>query len=128
MGSPPGSDDDRRERENNMKNYTDNLKWAIVSMIDRKTQDDRRSKVSVEALFQNPTQAEDNYIINNPEYKRYILYIDDLEKMETIYNKLQDLREKYREKAIFHLKDLELGCDEENKWRAILGVYTDIDF
>lgn len=111
-----------------MKTYTDNLKWAVVSMIDRKTQDDRKSKVSVEALFQNPTQAEDNYIIRNPEHKRYIIHVDYLEKMEKVYNQFQDLREKYGEKAIFHIEDLRLGCDEENKWRQILEVYTSIDF
>ena len=53
-----------------MRNYTEFMKWAVISMIDRKTQDDRRSKVSVEALFSSPVQAEDNYIIRNPEHKR----------------------------------------------------------
>ncbi len=111
-----------------MRRYTEFMKWAVVNMIDRKTQDDRRSKVSVEALFSSPVQAEDNYIIRNPEHKRYIVYVDDLEEFETVYNQFQNLREKYGERAIFHIKDLNLGCDRENKWREILEIYTSIDF
>ena len=111
-----------------MKDYTKFMKWAIVYMIDRKTQDDRKSKVEVEALFSSPVQAEDNYIIRNQEIKRYILHVDDLEEFETVYNQFQDLREKYGEYAIFHIKDLNFSCDKENKWREILEVYTSIDF
>lgn len=111
-----------------MNKYVENLKWAVVSVVDRNTQDDRKSKVTVEALFSSPVQAEDNYIIRNSEHKRYIVYVDDLEEFETVYNKFQDLREKYGEHAIFHIKDLNLGCDRENKWRGILEVYTRIEF
>ena len=111
-----------------MKSYTDFMKWAVVYMIDRKTQDDRKSKVKVEALFLSYVQAKENYIIRNPEHKRYILNIDDLEEFETVYNQLQDLRENYGEYAIFHIKDLNFDCDKENKWREILEVYTSIDF
>lgn len=96
-------------------------------MIDRKTQDDRRSKVSVEALFSSAVQAEDNYSIRNPERKRYIVCVDDLKEFEQVYNQLQDLVENYGEYAIFHLKDLGWGCDKENKWRETLGIYTSID-
>lgn len=111
-----------------MKDYMQFMKWAIVTFKDRKTQDDCKSKLSVEALFENPIQAEDNYIIHNPECKRYIVHVDDLEEFETVYNQFQDLREKYEEHAIFHIKDLNLGCDKENKWRAVLKIYTSIDF
>ena len=107
-----------------MKDYTQFMKWAVVYMIDRKTQDDRKSKLHVEALFSSPTQAEDNYIIRNPENKRYILHVDDLEEFETVYNGIQDLNEQYGEKAIFHLDELGLGCDKENKYRQILGIWT----
>ena len=118
-----------REREdNNMKDYTKFMKWAVVYMIDRKTQDDRKSKVEVEALFSSVPQAEDNYIIRNPEHRRYIIHVDDLEELETVYNQFQDLREKYGDHAIFHIKDLNLGCDKENMWREILEIYTSIDF
>jgi hypothetical protein len=111
-----------------MKDYAKFMKWAVVYITDRKGQDDRKSKVKVEALFSSPVQAEDNYIIRNQEIKRYILHVDDLEEFETVYNQLQDLREKYGEYAIFHIKDLNLSCDKENKWREILEVYTSIDF
>ncbi len=111
-----------------MKDYTKFMKWAVVYMIDRKTQDDRKSKVEVEALFSSLVQAKDNYIIRNPEHKRYIIHVDDLEEFETVYNQFQDLREKYGEHAIFHLDDLALGCDKENKYRYILNIDTDIDF
>ena len=111
-----------------MKDYTKFMKWAVVCVTDRKGQDDRKSKVNVEALFSSPVQAEDNYIIRNPEIKRYILHVDDLEEFETVYNQFQDLREKYGEYAIFHIKDLNFSCDKENKWREILEVYTSIDF
>ena len=111
-----------------MKDYTKFMKWAIVYMIDRKTQDDRKSKVEVEALFSSVQQAEDNYIIRNPERKRYIVHVDDLEELEVVYNQFQDLREKYGDHAIFHIKDLNFSCDKENKWREILEVYTSIDF
>ena len=111
-----------------MKDYKKFMKWAVVYIIDRTTQDDRKSKVHVEALFSSPTQAQDNYIIRNEETKRYILHVDDLEEFETVYNQFQDLREKYGDRAIFHIKDLNFGCDKENKWREILEVYTSIDF
>ena len=111
-----------------MKDYTEFMKWAVIYVIDRKTQDDRKSKVTVEALFSSVTQAEDNYIIRNPEHKRYIIHVDDLEEFETVYNQFQDLRENYGEYAIFYIKDLKLGCDRENKWRHILNIYTSIDF
>ena len=111
-----------------MNKYISGMKWAVVHMVDRKTQDNHKSKVSVEALFSSPVQAEDNYIVRNPEYKRYIIHVDDLEEFESIYNLFQDLREKYGDRAIFHIKDLCLGCDTENKYRNLLGVYTSIDF
>lgn len=108
-----------------MKNYTKFMKWAVVYFIDRSTQDDRKSKLEVEALFSSPVQAEDNYIIRNPEHKRYILHVDDLEEFEKIYNSIQDLNENYGEYAIYHIKDLNLDCDTETKYRGILGIWTD---
>lgn len=108
-----------------MKDYTKMMKWAVVSMIDRNTQDDGRSKVNVEALFSSPAQAEDNYIIRNPEIKRYILNIENLERFEEFYNFIQDLNEKHGEKAIFHLADGDFTTDEENLFRQILNIWTD---
>lgn len=111
-----------------MKDYTKFMKWALVYMIDRKTQDDRKSKLIVEGLFSSPSQIKDNYIIRNTENKRYIISVDDLEEFENVYNGFQDLCERYGEHAIFYLEELKLSCDKENKWRQILGVYTEIDF
>lgn len=109
-----------------MKNdYTKFMKWAVVTMTDRSTQDDRKSKVRVEALFSSPVQAEDNYIIKNPEIKRYILNVDDLERFKEFYNFIQDLNEKHGEKAIYHLKDGDFSTDEENRFRNILNIWTD---
>ena len=73
-----------------MRDYTQFMKWAVVFFIDRSTQDDKRSKLNVEALFSRPSQIEDNYIIRNPEIKRYILHINDLERFEEFYNAWQD--------------------------------------
>lgn len=107
-----------------MKDYTKFMKWAVITMIDRSTQDDGRSKVKVEALFSSPVQAEDNYIIRNPEIKRYILNIDDLERFEEFYNHVQDINEKYGDHAIFHIND-GFSVDELNRFRTLLNLWTD---
>ena len=106
-----------------MKDYTKFLKWAVVTMIDRSTQDDRKSKVNVEALFSSPVQAEDNYIIRNPEIKRYILNIDDLERFEEFYNHVQDINEKFGDHAIFHINN-GFTVDELNRFRTLLNLWT----
>ena len=106
-----------------MKDYTKMMKWAVVSMIDRNTQDDGRSKVRVEALFSSPVQAEDNYIIRNPEIKRYILNVYDLERFEEFYNHVQDINEKYKDHAIFHINE-GFTVDELNRFRRILNLWT----
>lgn len=106
-----------------MKDYTKTLNWAVITMIDRKKQDDRKSKVNVEALFKSPAQAEENYIIRNTEIKRYILHVDDLEKFEEFYNHVQDINEKYGDHAIFHIND-GFTVDELNRFRTILNFWT----
>lgn len=107
-----------------MKDYTKFMKWAVITMIDRNTQDDRKSKVNVEALFSSPAQAEENYIIRNPEIMRYILNIDDLERFEDFYNHVQDINEKFGNHAIFHIND-GFTVDELNRFRTILNLWTD---
>lgn len=79
-----------------MKNYTKNLTWAVVSMLDRSTQDDNKSKVQIAGLFANPVVAQDSFIpyLLNKEYKRYIVHVDDLEprirrKLIYIFRSLQ---------------------------------------
>lgn len=107
-----------------MKDYTKFMNWALFRMIDRKTQDDRKSKLKVEALFSNPWQ-EEQYNMPNKEIKRYLLSVEDLEEFERFYNFVQDLNEKYGKYAIFHLKDGNFSTDQENKFRKILGIWTD---
>lgn len=107
-----------------MKDYTKMMNWAVVTMIDRKTQDDRKSKLSVEALFKSPAQAEENYIIRNQEIKRYILSVDELERFEKFYNHVQDINEKYGDYAIFHINE-GFTVDELNRFRTILNLWTD---
>lgn len=104
-----------------MKDYTKFMKWAVITMIDRSTQDDKRSKVRVEALFSSPVQAEDNYRIRNPEIKRYILKVDDLERFEEFYNHVQDVNEKLGDHEIYHIND-GFTVDELNRFKAILNL------
>lgn len=109
-----------------MKDYTKFMKWAVVYFIDRKTQDDRKSKLNVEALFSSPVQAENNYITRN-DVKRYILHVDDLDRFEEFYNFLQDLKTKYGEKAIYHLDEQFFTVEEENKFKQLLNAWTDLE-
>ncbi len=108
-----------------MKDYTKFMKWAVVSFIDRSTQDDRKSKLHVEALFSSLVQAEDNYIIRN-DAKRYILQVNELERFEEFYNHIQDINEKFGECAIHHIDDNnEWRADELDRYRYMLGIWTD---
>lgn len=110
-----------------MKNYTEFMAWAVVRFIDRSTQDDRKSKLNVEALFSNPVQAEDNYILRNKEVKRYILHVDYLERFEEFYNHLQDLKIKYGDKAIYHINEKYFSVDEQNRFRQLLNAWVNFD-
>ncbi|EGN31203.1 hypothetical protein HMPREF0988_00904 [Lachnospiraceae bacterium 1_4_56FAA] len=107
-----------------MKDYTKFMNWAVVTMIDRSTQDDRKSKLRVEALFSSPTQAEDNYNAPNKEIRRYTLHVDDLERFEEFYNHVQDINEQFGDHAIFHINE-GFTVDELNKFRQVLGLWTD---
>lgn len=106
--------------------YFNNLKWAVFTMVDRKTQDDYRSKVNVCALFSNPTVAEYYLIPNlpNQEIKRYVLHASLIDRFEEFYNFIQDLNEKYSEKAIYHLNEGNFTCDEETLFRNTLNLWT----
>lgn len=109
-----------------MKDYTKFLQWAVVTMIDRSTQDDHKSKIQVSGLFPNPIVAEDSFIPNlpNKEVKRYLLHTDELERFEEFYNFIQDLNENYGDYAIFHLEEGNFSTDEENRFRSLLGIWT----
>lgn len=109
------------------KDYTKTMNYAVVSMIDRSTQDDKKSKIQIAGLFENPIVAEDSFLpyLPNQEIKRYLLRVEDLERFEEFYNFIQDLNEKHGEKAIFHLSDGGFSVDEENRFRQILNIWTD---
>lgn len=102
-----------------MKDYTKFMKWAVVYMIDRKTQDNRKSKVQVEALFSSAAQANDNYIIHNPEHKRYIIHVDDLEEFETIYNQFQDLHPEDKDNFEINLATLKAVKVAPDEWEKL---------
>lgn len=110
-----------------MRDYTKFMKWAVAYFVDRKTQDDKRSKLKVEALFSSVSQAEDNYIVRNPEIKRYIIHTDDLERFEEFYNFLQDLKEKYGDRAIYHLDEMYFSVDEQSRFRHLLNAWCNFD-
>lgn len=106
--------------------YINNLKWAVFTMVDRTTQDDNRSKVNVSGLFVDPMVAEDYLIPNlpNQEVKRYIVHVSLISRFEDFYNFIQDLNEKYGEKAIYHLNEGNFACDEETLFRNMLNLWT----
>lgn len=108
------------------ENYFNNLKWAVFTMVERTTQDDNRSKANVSGLFSNPTVAEDYLIPNlpNQEIKRYILHVSLVSRFEEFYNFIQDLNEKYGEKAIYHLDEGNFTFDEETLFRNMLNLWT----
>lgn len=109
-----------------MKDYTKFMKWAVVSFIGRDTQDDKRDKIQVAALFAHPVVAEDSFLphLPNKEVKRYIVHVDDLERFEEFYNFLNDLKEKYNDYWIYHLDEKYFTVDEQNKFRTMLNAWT----
>lgn len=107
------------------KDYTKLLNWAVFTMIDRSTQDDRKSKITVAGLFSYPSNAED-FIKTLPSgHKWYMLNTDRLERFEEFYNFIQDINEEYGDYAIFHIKDGSFLTDEENCFRYLLDIWTD---
>ena len=65
-----------------MKTIFNDCKWAVAYKIDKSTQDDRKTKISVAAIFRNPGNAED--FINNclPASTRERFFIIDIEELE----------------------------------------------
>lgn len=109
-----------------MKDYTKMMKWAVITMVDRSTQDDHRSKIQIAGLFENPIVAGDSFIpyLPNKEVKRYLLRVEDLERFEAFYNHVQDINEKYGDHAIFYIND-GFTVDELNRFRTLLNIWTD---
>lgn len=105
--------------------YLNRLNWAVFTMIDRTTQDDKKSKITVSGLFSYPQNAE-NFIKTLPsEHKWYMLDLDRLERFEEFYNYVQDINEKYGDYAIFHINDGGFLVDDLNCFRSILDIWTD---
>lgn len=94
-------------------------------MIDRKTQDDHKSKVKVSGAFGYPSNAEEFIKTLPADHKWYILDFDRLERFEEFYNYVQDINEQYRDYAIFHINDGGFTVDELNCFRYILSIWTD---
>lgn len=94
-------------------------------MIDRSTQDDHRSKISVAGLFAYPVNAEDFRKMLPSEHEWYILDLDRLERFEEFYNYIQDINKQYGDYAIFHINDGGFTVDELNCFRYILDIWTD---
>jgi hypothetical protein len=108
-----------------MNKYTKYLNWAVFAMIDRSTQDDKKSKITVSGLFSYPENVE-NFIKTLPDgHKWYMLDTDRLERFEKFYNYIQDINEKYGDYAIFHINDGGFTVDELNCFRSILDLWTD---
>lgn len=120
----PDADPGERE-EKTMNKYTKYLNWAVFTMIDRSTQDDRRSKISVAGLFAYPANAEDFIKALPSEHEWYILDLDRLERFEEFYNYVQDINKQYGDYAIFHINDGGFTVDELNCFRHILDIWTD---
>lgn len=79
-----------------------NCKWAVAYKIDKSTQDDRKTKITVVSVFANPSNAEDfieKCLPTETKERFFIIDIDDLErcddcdkvqKVTSLYAKLVD--------------------------------------
>ena len=94
-------------------------------MIDRTTQDDHKSKVSVSGAFSYPSNAEEFIKTLPTNHKWYVLDLDRLERFEEFYNFVQDINEQYGEHAIFHINNGGFLVDELNCFRSILNIWAD---
>lgn len=68
-----------------MKDYTRFMKWAVAYKIDKNTQDDRKTKIRVVAMFSTPINAEDfinKCLPDGTKERFFIIDIDELEKCD----------------------------------------------
>lgn len=81
-----------------MKNITFNkCTWAVAYKIDKNTQDDRKTKVTVTAVFSSPDNAEDfinNCLPKETKDRFFIIGIDELESCEDA-DRIQKVTELY---------------------------------
>ena len=85
-----------------MKLIYNNCKWAVAYKIDKETQDDRKTKINIAALFNYPSNAEEfinNCLPGEIKEKFFIIDIDELEncndcdkvqKVTSLYAKVID--------------------------------------
>ena len=55
--------------------YLNRLNWAVFTMLDRSTQDDRKSKINVAGAFSYPSNAEDFIKTLSLRHKLYVSLI-----------------------------------------------------
>lgn len=81
-----------------MKNITFNkCTWAVAYKIDKSTQDDRKTKVNVTAVFSNPDNAEDfvnSCLPKKTKDRFFIIWLADLESCEDA-DRIQKVSEFY---------------------------------
>lgn len=68
-----------------MKNIFNSCKWAVAFKIDKNTQDDRKTKINVSAVFAHPDNAEDFIEKCLPKETKdnfFIIHLDELEKCD----------------------------------------------
>lgn len=68
-----------------MKNTFIDCKWAVAYKVDKETQDDKKTKIRVTALFSTPSNAEDfiNKCLPEETKERFlIINIDELKACE----------------------------------------------
>ena len=85
-----------------MKLIYNNCKWAVAYKIDKATQDDRKTKINIAALFNYPSNAEEfinNCLPGETKEKFFIIDIDEVEncndcdkvqKVTSLYAKVID--------------------------------------
>lgn len=81
-----------------MKNTTfNNCTWAVAYKIGKDTQDDKKTKVAVTAVFTNPNNAEDfinNCLPKETKGRFFIISVDELEKCDDA-DRIQKVTELY---------------------------------
>ena len=65
-----------------MKKIFNDCKWAVAHKIDKETQDDRKAKTRVVALFNTPSNAEDFIEKCLPAETKERFFIIDIDELE----------------------------------------------
>lgn len=80
-----------------MKDYTKNMNWAVAYKIDKRTQDDRKTKIVVVATFSTPINAEDFINFCMPKENKNNFFIIEVKKLDncTDADKVQKITSMY---------------------------------